>query len=122
MRIHLNLVLLSTLLIPAASHAQELPLDRAVVLTEANWRNLDYAPWNPADMDRLRKETGLIGPGPSTPFPENKVFFRTGGRTLARASLRHQGKKLVGNYTYVNHYDLMSQVPSVPVDVCSKAS
>jgi len=288
MRNHLNLVLLTTLIIPAASQAQELPLDRAEMLAEANRRNLEYAPWNPADMDRLRKETGLIGPGPSTPFPEarfpdylkppesieammsqamaavtqkggrtplgladpgdnvliivpyhadpliqeaikqafnarnvnasimyehelvgvskqdlealtaatslfkagdgqqesgalfqqlgawddfdvyknwvkeqdpiyyaatwpeitypneklaeldqnfglavstavikyldenpeiNKVFFRTGGRTLARASLKHQGKKLVGNYTYVNHYDLMSQVPNVPADV-----
>ena len=47
----------------------------------------------------------------------NKVFFRTGGRTNTKASLRHQGKKFIGNYTYVNHFDLMSKVPNVPADV-----
>jgi hypothetical protein len=47
----------------------------------------------------------------------NKVFFRTGGRTNTRAALKHQGKKFIGNYTYMNHYDLMSQVPNVPADV-----
>jgi len=47
----------------------------------------------------------------------DRVYFRTGGRTLARSSLKHQGKKLVGNYTYMNQYDLMSQVPNVPADV-----
>ena len=33
-------------------------------------RNLVYAPWDPNDMDDLRKEVGLIGPGTNTPFPE----------------------------------------------------
>jgi hypothetical protein len=47
----------------------------------------------------------------------DRVFFRTGGRTLTRSSLKHQGKKLIGNYTYMNQYDLMSQVPNVPADV-----
>jgi hypothetical protein len=47
----------------------------------------------------------------------NKVFFRTGGRTNTRASLKHQGKKFIGNYTYMNHFDLMSKVPNVPADV-----
>ena len=47
----------------------------------------------------------------------DQVYFRTGGRTVARSSLKHQGKKLVGNYTYINQYDLMSQVPNVPADV-----
>jgi hypothetical protein len=47
----------------------------------------------------------------------NKVFFRTGGRTNTRSTLKHQGKKFIGNYTYMNHYDLMSKVPNVPADV-----
>ena len=29
-----------------------------------------YAPWNPADMAKRRKEQGLIGPGTTAPFPE----------------------------------------------------
>ena len=32
-------------------------------------RNRIHAPWNPRDMDRLRKEVGLIGPGTQAPFP-----------------------------------------------------
>jgi hypothetical protein len=31
--------------------------------------------------------------------------------------LRHHGEKFLGNYTYINLYDLMSQVPSFPSDV-----
>jgi hypothetical protein len=31
--------------------------------------------------------------------------------------LEHHGPKFLGNYTYLNLYDLMSQVPSFPSDV-----
>lgn len=46
-----------------------------------------------------------------------KVFWRTGGRTRTRTMLKHHGKKYVGNFTYNNFFDLMSEVPSFPGDV-----
>ena len=47
----------------------------------------------------------------------NKVFWRTGGRTRTRKSLKHHGRKFVGNYTYNNYLDVMSGVPGFPSDV-----
>ncbi len=38
------------------------------------------------------------------------------GRTRARCCAQH-GEKFLGNYTYLDLYDLMSQVPSFPSDV-----
>jgi hypothetical protein len=35
-------------------------------------RNKVYAPWNPTDIDKLRKEMGLIGPGTNAPYPTAK--------------------------------------------------
>ncbi|NIN36166.1 MAG: hypothetical protein GTO60_14145, partial [Gammaproteobacteria bacterium] len=32
-------------------------------------RNKVYAPWDPADIQKLREEVGLIGPGPTSPLP-----------------------------------------------------
>jgi len=32
-------------------------------------RNKVYAPWDPKDLDKLRQEIGLIGPGTRSPFP-----------------------------------------------------
>ncbi len=46
-----------------------------------------------------------------------KVFWGRGGRTRTRKLLQHHGDKFVGNYTYVNFFDLMSEVPSFPGDV-----
>ncbi len=47
----------------------------------------------------------------------NKVFWRTGGRPFAMHALKHQASKLVGNYTYLNNFDIMSKVPAYPSDV-----
>jgi hypothetical protein len=47
----------------------------------------------------------------------NKLFWRTGGRTRTRTALKHHGDKFIGNFTYVNFFDLMSEVPSFPGDV-----
>ena len=47
----------------------------------------------------------------------NKVFWRSGGRTRTRTNLKHHGDKFIGNYTYLNFFDLMSNVPSFPGDV-----
>lgn len=35
----------------------------------AEERNRVHAPWDPADIDTLRREMGLIGPGPQNPLP-----------------------------------------------------
>lgn len=45
------------------------------------------------------------------------VFWRSGGRSQTRARLKHHGDRYMGNYTYLDYYDLMSQVPSYPSDV-----
>src|SRR5262245_55836201 len=45
------------------------------------------------------------------------IVWRGGGRPNTRKALRHHGEKFLGNYTYVDVYDLMSQVPSFPSDV-----
>lgn len=45
------------------------------------------------------------------------VFFRTGGRPYAAMAMKHHGRKHTGNYTYLNHYDIMSKVPAFPPDV-----
>ncbi len=45
------------------------------------------------------------------------VMWRSGGRGNTRKLLEHHGPKFLGNYTYLNLYDLMSQVPSFPSDV-----
>ena len=45
------------------------------------------------------------------------IVWRSGNRPNSRRMLRHHGEKFLGNYTYLNLYDLMSQVPSFPSDV-----
>ncbi len=47
----------------------------------------------------------------------NKVFWRTGGRPFAMHALKHHATKMVGNYTYLNNFDIMSKVPAYPSDV-----
>jgi hypothetical protein len=45
------------------------------------------------------------------------IVWRSGNRPNSRRLLRNHGEKFLGNYTYLNLYDLMSQVPSFPSDV-----
>jgi hypothetical protein len=45
------------------------------------------------------------------------IVWRSGNRPNTRKMLRHHGEKFLGNYTYINLYDLMSQVPAFPSDV-----
>jgi hypothetical protein len=47
----------------------------------------------------------------------NKVFWRTGGRPFAMHALKHHATRMVGNYTYLNNFDIMSKVPAYPSDV-----
>ena len=45
------------------------------------------------------------------------IVWRSGGRTNTRKLVAHHGEKVLGNYTYLDLYDLMSQVPDFPPDV-----
>jgi len=45
------------------------------------------------------------------------IVWRSGNRPNSRKMLRHHGERFLGNYTYLNLYDLMSQVPAFPSDV-----
>jgi hypothetical protein len=45
------------------------------------------------------------------------IVWRSGHRPNSRRMLRHHGERFLGNYTYLNLYDLMSQVPAFPSDV-----
>ncbi|MGK0296931.1 MAG: hypothetical protein ACI9XC_000531 [Gammaproteobacteria bacterium] len=47
----------------------------------------------------------------------NRVYYQKASRTLAKSALKHHGNIYMGNYTYLNHYDLMGQSPNVPADV-----
>jgi hypothetical protein len=33
-------------------------------------RKFNYAPWNPADLPKVREKFGLIGPGTTAPYPK----------------------------------------------------
>ena len=45
------------------------------------------------------------------------IMWRGANRPNTRKALAHHGEKFLGNYTYLDLYDLMSQVPSFPSDV-----
>jgi hypothetical protein len=47
----------------------------------------------------------------------NRIFWRTGGRPFAMHALKHHATKMLGNYTYLNNFDIMSKVPAYPSDV-----
>jgi len=85
----------------------------------ATWPEIEYPSQELAELDQ--NVDGAVANAVISYLDEhpevNKVFFRTGGRTNVKSSLRHQGNKFIGNYTYINHFDLMSKVPNVPADV-----
>ena len=45
------------------------------------------------------------------------VMWRGANRPNTRKAMRHHGEKFLGNYTFLDLYDLMSQVPAFPADV-----
>ena len=47
----------------------------------------------------------------------NRVYYQKASPSLAKSALQHHGNIYMGNYTYLNHYDLMGQSPNVPADV-----
>jgi hypothetical protein len=50
--------------------------------------------------------------------PEIKgVFWRRGGRPNTRKAMKHQGEKMLGNFIFDNHWELMNQAATFPGDV-----
>ena len=62
------LLLINMIVISQASLADQHLTDAQKKMTAAE-RNKVYAPWDPQDLDDLRKKMGLIGPGTTTPYP-----------------------------------------------------
>ena len=64
----LGLSIIASFLIVDTGQADQHLSAAQLAMTVAE-RNRVYAPWDPKDMDKLRKEMGLIGPGTRTPYP-----------------------------------------------------
>ena len=45
------------------------------------------------------------------------VFWRRGGRPNTRKAMKHQGEKLLGNFIFDNHWELMNKAATFPGDV-----
>jgi len=89
------------------------------VLADATWPKFKYPDER---IEQLAKGYNKIVEAAVIKYldehPEiNKVFWRTGGRPFVMQALKHHATKLVGNYTYLNNFDIMSKVPAYPSDV-----
>jgi len=89
------------------------------VLADATWPVFAYPD---KQLEELAKNYNQIVDSAIVKYlddhPEvNKVFWRTLGRAIAKKDLEHHGSKLSGNYTYINSFDIMSEVPAYPSDV-----
>jgi hypothetical protein len=89
------------------------------VLADATWPDFDYRDGQLQDL--AKNYEGMVNSAVIKYLDEhpevNKMFWRTGGRAIARQDLKHHGTKLYGNYTYLNNFDIMSKVPAYPSDV-----
>jgi hypothetical protein len=89
------------------------------VLADATWPDFEYNDEKLAVL--ARNYEGMVNAAVIKYLDEhpevNKMFWRTGGRAIARQDLLHHGTKLYGNYTYLNNFDIMSKVPAYPSDV-----
>ena len=45
------------------------------------------------------------------------IFWRRGGRPNTKKNLKHQGEKMLGNFIFDNHWELMNQASTFPGDV-----
>ena len=64
------LLLLATAWIFALTPGAYAQDQQAKLKSEAASRNMVFAPWNPQDIDKVRLEQGLIGPGPKSDIPQ----------------------------------------------------
>ena len=89
------------------------------VLADASWPALKYPDEKIEELAKnYQKRIDAAVIKYLDEHPEvNKVFWRTGGRPFAMHALKHHATKLIGNYTYLNNFDIMSKVPAYPSDV-----
>lgn len=89
------------------------------VYYDATWPEFQYPDKSLADLDRNFDDMASIAIIEYLDqHPEvNRVYYKTASRTLAKNALKHHGNIYMGNYTYLNHYDLMGQAPNIPADV-----
>lgn len=85
----------------------------------ATWPVINYPDSRLEQLDRNYNDIAYSAViGYLDEHPEvTRVYYQKASRTLAKAALKHHGDKYMGNYTYLNHYDLMGQSPNVPADV-----
>ena len=105
--------------IPDDERARQWVRQRDPQLYRATWPAIKYPN---AALARLAEEYGdRIAPAVIRYLDQHpevkKVFWRQGGRGNTQRALRHHGPKFIGNYTYLDFYDIVSRVPSFPPDV-----
>lgn len=88
-------------------------------LYNATWPDAQFPNERAAQL--ARESLDIVGKGIQAFIEKNPevtwVFWRSGGRTDTRKALGKYQDKFLGNYTYLDLYDLMSQVPAFPGDV-----
>lgn len=97
--------------------------DKDPLLAEATWPSLNYPNERIERLGNSMPKSRLVGSPEAVvkyldQHPEvNKVFWGWGGRPFVMKDLKHHARKFVGNYTYLNIFDIMSKVPAYPSDV-----
>lgn len=89
------------------------------VLANATWPEFEYPT---SELEHLAKNYRSLVEAAVIAYlddhPEvTAIFWRTGGRPFVMQALKHHAGKFVGNYTYLNNFDIMSKVPAYPSDV-----
>lgn len=92
---------------------------RDPLLADATWPSYEYP--TPA-LEKLAKNYKSMVEAAVIEYldehPEvTKIYWRTGGRPFVMQALKRYDNKFVGNYTYLNNFDIMSKVPAYPSDV-----
>jgi len=100
-------------------HAVEWTREKDRDLADATWPEFNYPSEQLAELSKnYPKLVDAAVVKYLDDHPEvNKIFWRTGGRPFAMHALKHQARKMIGNYTYLNNFDIMSKVPAYPSDV-----
>ncbi|MDX1498496.1 MAG: hypothetical protein R3176_01280 [Woeseiaceae bacterium] len=100
-------------------HAVAWTREQDPVLANATWPRFEYPEERLAELARnYRSMVEAAVRDYLDKHPEvTKIFWRTGGRPFVMQALQRFDDKFVGNYTYLNNFDIMSKVPAYPSDV-----
>src|SRR5712692_10455097 len=115
----LNFFFEVTGLVPNPEAARDWVNKQDPALYKATWPKVNYSE---ARFAKLSKDYArLVDKGLIKYLDQHpeitKVYWGLAARPLTRRRLGEHGDKLFGNYTYINHYDISSQVPAFPGDV-----